>query len=166
MNASLKKLSRKVRKLEKDLQNLKSKAKGDKQLCKDLQEKVYRIDEGKTWRVGSSHVSQLYYCSFVPDNLVETYIIGKRAWRPVRFQGAFSNYIRETAASAFWKTKGERTRTSAINCGTKGDSYRFYYIWLCYVDSFLLLFILSEQSAWEEVEGTRTPAISMSNLWV
>ena len=36
-----------VRKLEKDLQNLKSKAKGDKQLCKDLQEKVYRIDEGK-----------------------------------------------------------------------------------------------------------------------
>ena len=47
MNASLKKLSRKVRKLEKDLQNLKSKAKGDEQLCKDLQEKVYRIDEGK-----------------------------------------------------------------------------------------------------------------------
>ncbi|XP_066355335.1 kinesin-like protein KIN-14E isoform X2 [Miscanthus floridulus] len=38
------KLSRKVRKLEKDLQNLKSKAKGDEQLCKDLQEKVKELE--------------------------------------------------------------------------------------------------------------------------
>jgi hypothetical protein len=35
-----------LRKLEENLQNLETKAKGKEQLCKNLQEKVHIIDEG------------------------------------------------------------------------------------------------------------------------
>ena len=104
-----------MRKLEENLQNLEAKAKGKEQLCKNLQEKVH------TWLgKNSSFVSWLlsFTCTWQPLK----YILGKRAWRAVRFHSTFSNYIGETAAPAFWKTKGERRNVYCPSAKGTSDS--------------------------------------------
>jgi len=132
MNVSLKKLSKKS-----DIRMTLWESYKGKINCARTCKKRYII----IWIVGSSGVSWLLLltCTVVPDSLLK-HILGKRAWGSDRFQDTFSNDIREAAASALRKIKGERgnvycpsakgTNRSSYNClhATSTNNYCCSYV--------------------------------------